>query len=148
MKKIFKSILRKLLLVKEILSKEGVIHFRRYRLLQTPWFAVYVHHICQSDMDNHMHDHPWNFMSLILEGSYFEQTSYPPNFYAIYSGKFYSGDVVTHQAEDVHRLTLISKEVWTLVFTSGRERDWGYQTKAGWIGHKEYRQLKNEGKLR
>lgn len=95
-----------------------------------------------------MHDHPWNFMSLILEGSYFEQTSYPPNFYAIHSGKFYSGDVVTHQAEDVHRLTLISKEVWTLVFTSGRERDWGYQTKVGWIGHKEYRQLKNEGKLR
>lgn len=141
-------LVRKLLLVKEILSKTGEVHFRRYRLLQTPWFAVYVHQICRSDMEQDMHDHPWNFSSVILEGAYREASSYPPNFDKIYLHDYYSGDVIEHQAEDAHKLTLVSQEVWTLVFTSGRTRYWGYQTKTGWIGHQEYRQLKNEGKLR
>lgn len=146
--KVLDSLVRKFLLVKEIVSKDGGVHFRRYRLLQTPWFAIYVHNIRQSDMDADMHDHPWNFMSFILEGAYFEDVKYPPNFLAIHSGKHYSGSMIRHKAEDAHRITLISDEVWTLVFTSGRERYWGYQTRAGWIGHKEYRILKNEGKLR
>lgn len=145
---VLRNVLRKLFLVKEILSKEGIVHFRRYRLLQTPWFAIYIHQICQSDMDYHFHDHPWNFSSVILKGSYCERCSYPPNYRAIHTGNYLAGDVVEHKAEDAHSISLNTKEVWTLVFTSGRTRYWGYQTKAGWIGHKEYRQLKNEGKLR
>lgn len=144
----FSKIIRKLLLVKEIISKTGQVHFRRYRLLQTPWFAIYVHQIRRSDEDLDPHDHPWNFSSIILEGSYEEASWYPPNFDVVHYRTFYSGDVIEHKAEDAHRIRLKSTEVWTLVFTSGREREWGYQTKAGWIGHKEYRQLKTEGKLR
>lgn len=142
------KLVRRFLLVKEIVSKYGEVHFRRYRLLQTPWFAIYVHQIRRSDMDLDMHDHPWNFASVILEGAYREASTYPPNFDQIYVRDYYSGDVIEHAAEDAHKLTLVSNEVWTLVFTSGRTRYWGYQTKAGWVGHEEYRQLKNEGKLR
>ncbi len=142
-------IVQKIFLVKEIISKEGIVHFRRYRLLQTPWLSLYIHNIRQSDMDQHMHDHPWNFLSLILEGAFYEQTSFPPNYYAIHYGKYFSGDIVKHKAEDIHRITLISPEVWTLVLTSGRSRDWGYRLSDGtWIGHKEYRTLKNNGALR
>lgn len=140
-------LIRKLLLVKEIVSKEGVLHFRRYRLLQTPWLAIYVHQICKSDEDRDPHDHPWSFASCILEGAYQEDSWYPPNFDKRNSNTYYSGDVIEHEAEDAHKLTLISKEVWTLVFTSGRERLFGYQTKDGWVDFKTYRQLKNEGKL-
>lgn len=142
------KIIRKLLLVKEIISKQGMVHFRRYRLLQTPWFAIYIHQICKSDMELDPHDHPWNFTSIILEGAYRERVWYPPNFDELHYFDHYSGDVIEHKAEDAHKITLVSNEVWTLVFTSGRDRYWGYQTKAGWIGHKEYRELKNEGKLR
>jgi hypothetical protein len=142
------KLVRRFLLVKEIVSKTGQVHFRRWRLLQTPWFAIYIHQICRSDMELDMHDHPWNFSSVILEGAYREASSYPPKFDKIHIRDYYSGDVIEHQAEDVHKLTLVSQEVWTLVFTSGRTRYWGYQTKAGWIGHQEYRQLKNEGRLR
>lgn len=52
------SIIRKFFLVKEIISKEGEVHFRRYRLLATPWFNIYIHNIRRSDEDIHMHDHP------------------------------------------------------------------------------------------
>lgn len=145
---LWERFVRKFFLVKEIVSKFGQVHFRRFRLLQTPWFAIYIHQILRSDEDLDPHDHPWAFSSVILEGAYEEQSWYPPHFQTMYYNKFYSGDVIQHKAEDAHKITLISKEVWTLVFTSGRTRYWGYQTKFGWIGHEEYRLLKNEGKLR
>lgn len=144
----FAKLIRKIFLVKEIVSREGFVHFRRYRLLQTPWFAIYIHQIARSDMDLDPHDHPWNFTSVILEGCYQEDSWYPPAFDKRHIRTYYSGDVIEHRAEDAHKLTLVSREVWTLVFTSGRDRYWGYRTPIGWIGHKEYRQLKNEGKLR
>lgn len=141
---IFSRMFRKLFLVKEIVSREGTVHFRRYRLLSTPWFNIYVHHILQSDMDSDMHDHPWDFSSLILKGSYIEQARLSPEFDAIYMNKYYSGEVIKHKAEDAHKLILVSKSVWTLVVTSGTPREWGYQTCQGWIDHKEYRQRKNQ----
>ncbi len=140
--------IRKFFLLKEITSKFGQVHFRRYRLLQTPWFAIYVHQILRSDEDLDPHDHPWNFSSVILEGAYEESAWYPPDFDYVYHKTYYTGDVIEHKAVDAHRIRLLSREVWTLVFVSGRTRYWGYQTKVGWIGHEEYRQLKNEGKLR
>ena len=142
------SLFRKILLVKEIISKEGILHFRRYRLLQTPWFAIYVHQICRSDEERDPHDHPWNFTSVILEGAYRENAWYPPHFDKQITCDYYSGDVIDHKAEDAHKLTLVSSEVWTLVFVSGCARLWGYQTPVGWINHFDYRMLKNEGKLR
>ena len=146
---LFTKIIRKLFLVKEIVAKNGQVRFRRFRLLQTPWRAVYIHQIMGSDLDADMHDHPFDFSSVILEGAYQEQTSYAPDFVGSQFKTYYSGDVIVHKAEDVHKLTLISGEVWTLVFTSGRDRDWGYRLRDGsWVPHKTYRQLKNEGKLR
>jgi len=141
------NIIRYFFLVKEIISKEGHVHFRRYRLLETPWLKIYIHQICRSDMEMDSHDHPWNFSSVILKGAYQEDSWYSPYFDKRNINTYYLGDVIEHNAADAHKLTLLSKEVWTLVFAYGRNRYWGYQTKAGWIGHKEYRQLKNEGKL-
>jgi hypothetical protein len=137
------KIVRSLFLVKEIKSKMGEVHFRRYRLIQTKWFAVYIHQILRSDQDRDMHDHPWNFTSVILEGAYREASSYPPLFDKVYVRDYYSGDVIEHKAEDAHKLTLVSDQVWTLVFVSGRERVWGYQTPSGWVPHDEYRKMKN-----
>lgn len=136
-------LIRYLFLVKELVSKQGVVHFQRYRLLQTPWFALYIHKIAQSDKDLDMHDHPWDFQSLILSGAYRESCSYPPDFDYIYLPAYYSGDVAKHKAKDVHKITLITKQVWSLVFTSGRKREWGYLTPQGWVDHETYRRLKN-----
>jgi hypothetical protein len=137
----------KLLLVKEILSKEGKVHFRRFRLAETPWFNLYLHEIRRSDEDRHMHDHPWHFKSLILWGKYMERTSLYPKFDSLVFEQFQPGDVVHHHASDVHKITLKSPVVWTLVLTSGRKRMWGYRTAKGWIDFKTYRQLKRDGQL-
>lgn len=141
------NIFKKFFLVKEIVSKQGVIHFRRYRLLQTPWFAIYIHQICKSDLDKDMHDHPWHFISFILKGAYKEVSKAYPLFNETISNEFHVGDMIKHHAKDAHQITLLTDEVWTLVFTSGHSGEWGYQTPQGWINHKEYRAIKNKEKL-
>lgn len=144
---LIKKLFNKIFLTKEISSKEGRIHFRRYRLFSSPWFRIYIHQILRSDMDSDPHDHPWHFQSFILEGSYWEQSLSYPDFDNCTYQQFYSGDCVKHHAQDAHKIKLASAEVWTLVFAWGKRREWGYQTESGWIDHKTYRQLKNKGKL-
>lgn len=145
----FSKLIKTLFLVKEIVSKEGELHFRRYRLLSTPWFNIYIHQILKSDEDAHFHDHPWNFHSYLLKGSYLEQASYPGDWSEKFSYTYFAGDWVHHDAVDAHSLTLMTDQVWTLVFTSGRERVWGYRMNDGsWTDFKTYRKMKNEGKLK
>lgn len=136
--------IRFLFLVKEIISKEGSVHFRRYRLLSTPWFNLYIHHILKSDMEIDPHDHPWNFHSLILKGSYTEMAWFPPAFERLFMKSFYPGDIIKHKAEDAHRIALRTRDVWTLVFTYGKKQEWGFRTKEGWVDHLTYRQIKNQ----
>src|SRR5271157_1654536 len=92
-------IIRKLFLIKEIISQKGQVHFRRYRLLSTPWFNVYLHQILKSDEDRHFHDHPWSFFSFLLKGSYREWYTCPPSHLATHFRKYVAGDVVQHQSE-------------------------------------------------
>jgi hypothetical protein len=150
-----REVIRTLFLVKEIVSKEGKIHFRRWRILATPWFNIYIHNILRSDEEAHPHDHPWNFLSFVLKGGYSEEWLH------FYEDKAYQkgapllksvrrpGTFVYHDAKDFHKLTLLKGSAWTLVFTFGKRRpSWGFQTEQGWLEHKAYRELKYEGKLR
>lgn len=145
--KLLRHIVRYFFLVKEIISQEGNLHFQRFRLLQLPTFAIYIHHILRSDEDRHPHDHPWHFRSYILKGSYWEETSYYPRFLAWHSGTYVPGDVIEHHAHDVHHITLKTPSVWTLVFVWGKRREWGYRVNKEWIDHKTYRKMKREGTL-
>lgn len=148
-------IIYRLFVVKEIWSKEGILHFRRFRLLSTPWFNIYLHNILKSDEDAHPHDHPWHFYSFILWGGYSEAWLGAYEDYRFWRGdplrisKRTPGSLVYHHAKDFHKITLLKKSAWTLVFTFGKRRpSWGYQTPQGWIDFKAYREFKNEGKLR
>ena len=151
-----KEVFRSFFLVKEIVSKEGKVHFRRWRLLATPWFNIYIHNIMRSDEEAHPHDHPWHFLSIILWGGYierwlgaYEDWAYRDGIRSLRSNRRLPGTMVYHNAKDFHKITLLKKSAWTLVFTFGKRRtSWGYQTQHGWIDHRAYRQLKNEGKLR
>lgn len=150
------KLINKFFLVKEIVSKEGVVHFRRYRLLSTPWFNLYIHHILESDKDLDLHDHPWNFQSLILSGSYLELVKFvDENFVSTKIEVHLPGDVLKRQAEDVHKIKLRTESVWTLVFTSKPIRNWGYRKLSGkpfefnneyFIDHLSYRKIKNNVK--
>lgn len=133
--------LKKLLLVKEIISREGIVHFRRFRLLETPIFRIYLHQILQADKDKHLHDHPWSFVALILKGHYEEKLLINGSSHKLNQCKF--GKIIFRKSTQFHCINNVFEPTWTLVFAHGKKREWGYQTELGWIDHKTYRSLKN-----
>lgn len=49
------------------------LYLRRYYLLETRWGNIFLHNICRSDDDPDPHDHPWNFLTVLLRGSYIDE---------------------------------------------------------------------------
>ena len=122
-------------LVKEIKSKEGIVHFQRYELLKTPWFICYLHKIYERDKDLHLHNHPWKFLGIIIKGSYIEQR---PDKEKIKSfGSLGWGD-----QRYFHKIKQVINPTISLFFVSIKTNEWGYQTEKGFIDHKTYRSNK------
>lgn len=106
---------------------------KRRWFLVTPWFSVRIHNILRSDNDRHLHDHPFNYATLILSGGYWEhladgsKTWYGP------------GSFRTARADTLHRLELPNNSTtWSFFMMGKRKRDWGFQTEKGWVDHKTY----------
>ena len=125
-------------LVKEIKSKEGVLHFRRYRILETPIFNIYIHKIYKHDEDAHLHSHPWNMLVLVLNGSYAEEVKGQSKL--VLANPFtwrYRNTKMFHKIKK-----LFSPVVTTLVFTFGKKVVWGYDIDGEFIDHEKYRSEK------
>lgn len=128
-------------LVKEIVSKTGVVHFRRWAILEKPRLRIYLHQILEKDQDAHEHDHPWNFCSIILKGGYTESSM--GKMTRTTPGKIlFKSHCIPHKIAELHSPT------WTLVIAWGERKEWGYSTNSGWIDNISYRKMKNEGSLK
>lgn len=125
----------KLFLIKEIKSKTGVVHFKRYRLLNLYFFKICLHFIYERDKDDYLHDHPWNYIIIPLKGSYKEKTVNGINII-----KF--GQIHFKRAEHLHAINEIISPTITLAILGRSKRVWGYQTDNGWVNHIEYRKNK------
>lgn len=132
------------------IGTDGTTYMRRW-FFWCPWFGVRVHHILRSDPDRHMHDHPWDFMSLLLTGGYTEvvprysesPSAHCPNPRKIHHPRW---SVLRHKAEDLHRLVL-DKPVWTLVFTGHKRKSWGFATERGMVPWRQYLQEGGHGSV-
>jgi len=130
-------------LVKEIVSKDGELHFRRWKIFETKRMNLYVHRIYKADEDEHLHNHPWNFAVFCLNGSYGEQV------------KPKSGDEVglvfvrpwsfrKRTKSDFHKIRrLFTQYVTTIVLTWGEKTVWGYEVDGEFIDFEKYRDQKN-----
>lgn len=137
-------------LVKEIRSKTGELHFRRYRLFSCSLFSIFIHRIYKSDEDLHPHSHPWNFVSIILGGGYVE-TLYREVEDLVHFRIFYTPEkivakpfsILRRKFYEYHKIELVSTTT-TLVITGRRIDDsWGYLVDGTHIQHEDYRNRKN-----
>ena len=141
-------------LIKEIKSKKGELHFKRWRIIETKWFSIYVHAIYKADEDKHKHDHPWNYTSIVLKGRLQEKVK--GNWITEGGINYFPGDVVwKRKAEEFHqisevggpRMTIGRKDyappTITLFLTGRRRREWGYDVNGEWFDHIIYRLFKN-----
>jgi hypothetical protein len=111
------------------IGTDGDPYLDRLRLIETPWFAVFLHHIHRPDRDPDPHDHPWAFWSLVLAGDYLELV-YPdkrdPYVSRIRHRPRFSLRRLDRGA--AHIITRITGPLWTLVVTgrSHGSESWGF----------------------
>jgi hypothetical protein len=108
-------------------------YLTRYRVLQTPWFGIYVHRFDGPDSRPTLHDHPWPFVSLVLWGGYRERRSYGPTDTRIRM-------LNLKRATDVHYIRVLDRTpTWTLMLVGRRQRVWGYVESDGtWTPYDEH----------
>ncbi len=137
----------------DIPSQDGTLYMRRYRLVgfkgRIPWFFglnIFVHRIEQPDVDRDPHDHPWPFLSFVLQGGYTEErwghhAEIPrgtwDKFRTVERRRF---SIRFRRARDLHRIRQLAGggPAWTFVVTAGYGRKWGFWTGSGWVDHSEY----------
>ena len=95
-------------------------------------FNIFIHKFLKSDPDD-LHDHPWDYRTIILYGGYWEYTE---------EGKFWRGPLSYRYApaNTFHRIEL-DKNInycWTLFIPGKKCREWGFKTGQGWIANEEY----------
>ena len=98
--------------------------------LQFP-FNIYLHKILLSD-ESVFHDHPWNWVTLVLKGGYFETTP---------AGRFWRGpgSLRIAKATEMHYLELNEGQPCFTLFVRGQsKRVWGFFTAKGWVDYKTY----------
>ena len=109
---------------------------------------VFLHHFQDSDADE-MHDHPWNFVSVILSGGYWEKT--PARGPLTWNGtgptreQWYGpGRVLVRPLNWIHSVRLPHgpggpRDCWTLLYIGPKVRPWGFWCpKAGWVPWKKH----------
>ena len=127
----------------------------RWHLLTTPWFRLHLHLFHRSDLDRALHDHPWEFYSLILWGGYTEvrpkewlrillelqhnddanddvaNRLQDPN--SIERVPYFPGALLHRPAWWAHRIEVpTGKKSISLVLVKKKTRDWGFFGKT-WI---------------
>lgn len=129
-------------MVKEIRSRTGELHFQRYAIFETPILSLYIHKIYKRDEDLHLHNHPWNFITMVLDGGYEELL---PN------GKRNKipGTISWMSRNGYHKINqIIAGPVTTIFLSFGKWMPWGYDVNGNHVESNLYRKMKNDGLLR
>lgn len=110
--------LRWLLPHDEIGWKDIGEEFTRFTLLKTPWLRVYLHRLKALTQHPTCHDHPWSFVTFLLNGGYWE--FHDPDW-----TWRRPGSVLYRPAEWRHNVVTEGVS-WSLVVTGSKHRRWGF----------------------
>lgn len=122
------------------------VYLRRLRILQTPWFALYLHFIFLSDEDRDPHDHPFVFWSWILRGGYTERLwDLVPGAYRSIECRY-----KTWRRFSLHKMPLrhghmidyLKPGTITLVFCGPKTKGWGFYPETGYVPWQSYNEQK------
>ena len=115
----------------------GDTYLRRWHLYRDPTGAgnLYLHCFHTSDPQVTFHDHPWDWLTVVLDGHYREHR--PDTYY-----DREAGDVGLAFSEQPHWIELLSHTAWTLFITGPKCREWGFLANptdpASWTHWQDY----------
>lgn len=121
---------------RRMIMRDGKPYLERFYIFHSKRLAVMIHKFYASDPDE-PHDHPWNWASKILRGTYFERN-------VDTTGKWWTSKDGWRfrRAEEFHRIevdeTLQAGYTTTLFITFGRRRKWGFLRGDKWLPAEGY----------
>lgn len=126
---------------------DGLWHIESSRLEN-----AYIHRFIRSDEDRALHDHPWPWVTVLLDGSYWEHLPADPNDPAgpTKREKRSPGDIVVRRdAARPHRIEIDEgRPVTTLFLTAEKTREWGFWCSQGWRHWRDFVALDDLGRTR
>lgn len=102
----------------------GELYLRRYFLIKTKWFGLFIHRIYKADDNRFPHDHPFNFWSFVLRGWYLERR------YSVRGKKLIefrnTWSLAKRKDSDIHEISVVSNDLLTLMFIRHTNKNWGF----------------------
>lgn len=111
-------------------------YIRRLHLVHTPLGGVMLHFFGGPDPQRDRHDHPVDFLSIVLRGSYVEERPVPGGFGMVRERTVRWFNLM--RATGIHRITRVAPKTTTLVFYGPSKRVWGFHTSQGWVPWTRY----------
>lgn len=110
-------------------------YLERLHVVGTPWFSICVHWLLKPDGDSFLHDHPVDFLSVILRGAYAEIRA---------DGKLYLRRFWNFiRARDYHSIVYVRPRTVTVCLMGPRRQTWGFLVPGfGKLPWRQYYELK------
>lgn len=99
--------------------------FVRYKLIDIKGWKLLFHRFFEHE-DQHLHDHPWPFITLVIKGGYVDLGPDRPD------DHLHVGSVRRRPARHVHRTIVGPRGCWTLLATAPTRREWGFWRDGKW----------------
>lgn len=116
----------------------GALYLRRLHLVQTPLFSIMLHWIVMADPEPDLHDHPVDFLSVMLRGGYDEYVPSKGAVSGIVCRTWPRWSWHSMRATDRHRIVKVQPNTLTLVFAGPVVRAWGFWTPEGFMPWRHY----------
>lgn len=130
------------------------VYLVRYYIIKSKWFCFYIHQFLRSDRDD-LHDHPWNFVTYIINGSYTEELRRSNEELGSIlfrtSNQSFKKRWNSRKATDLHKIEIDRIYNYserhlaptTLFFCGPKKREWGFvdSNTGNWIYWKKYLNL-------
>lgn len=128
-------------------------YLKRWHLERRPPVSnEYLHQFMRSDEDRALHCHPWESLSVMLDGQMYEWTF--KNGHDASEGYrrqlIKAGDIVYRPAEYTHRLEIepeYSGRAVTVFITGPKIREWGFHCPKRWVPWQEFCDPNNPGQV-
>lgn len=120
-----------------VIGQPGNPMMERWRLLQTPWFGIYVHFIHREDLDPVPHDHPWSFRSLVLVGGYTEELHERPGSRDCRLVPHHRWSFHRFPLHHAHRIVGVAPRTVTLCIVGPKVRVWGFYDSNVWVDYRD-----------
>lgn len=126
--------------VRHIPACDGGIYLTRITLLRAFGGKLMINVFRKSD-ERELHDHPWNFWSLIIWRGYIETRAFQGDYASsTITDRVFPGMILRRRTWDTHRVQLVNnKPAVSLVWRGPHRRDWGFHTPdQGWVQHNRW----------